>query len=163
MTRVTIEPPSSDPASIDELGPLWAELQRHQLVVATYDGLNHDLEAGWLARRAEYVDALADGGAIIRARQGNVLVGYCAVRLHLGPDSTWSTTGIAQVITLVMAPEARGVGIGRSLLDAAAAIAVAHGADLLELEVMPGNDDARRFYDRSGFEAAEVVLHRRLV
>ena len=162
MVPVTIEQPESDPSSIDELRHLWVELQCHQLEVATYQGLNHDLEAGWSARRTEYADALTAGGALIRARRGDALVGYCALRLHPGPDSTWSTTGIVHVITLVVAPDARGAGIGGDLLDAAAAFAVAHGADVLELEVMPGNENARRLYDRSGFEAAEVVLHRRL-
>ena len=69
----------------------------------------------------------------------------------------------ATVITLSVTESERGGGVGSRLLDAAEAFARSQGADTLALEVMPGNDRARGLYERRGFEAVEVTMHRDLV
>jgi len=51
-----------------------------------------------------------------------------------------------------VAPEARGQGVGRSLLAAAEACATAHGARWMEVETQDINAPACRFYQCSGFE-----------
>ncbi len=50
-----------------------------------------------------------------------------------------------------VAPQARGRGVARRLIDAVARAMAEHGAARLELSVMPDNHRARRTYERSGF------------
>lgn len=57
----------------------------------------------------------------------------------------------AEILTLAVDPAARGQGLGRRLMDAAAAMALAGGATALFLEVAEDNDAARALYGRLGF------------
>lgn len=59
----------------------------------------------------------------------------------------------AEVMTICVAPEARGQGLGRMLLRAAAARAHGAGADRLFLEVAVENASARSLYAKLGFKA----------
>jgi len=62
------------------------------------------------------------------------------------------------VDVLYVRAAARGKGLGRELLRAAAAHAREQGADVVELDVVEDNDGARRFYDRLGFATIERRL-----
>lgn len=59
--------------------------------------------------------------------------------------------GEAEILTIGVDPQARGRGLGRLLLDAAAAHAVAGGAAALFLEVAEDNLPALRLYEICGF------------
>ncbi len=59
--------------------------------------------------------------------------------------------GEAEILTIGVRPEARGQGLGRLLLEAAAAHAAAFGAEALFLEVAEDNRSALRLYETSGF------------
>lgn len=59
--------------------------------------------------------------------------------------------GEAEILTIGVDPAARCRRIGRRLLAAAAATALAAGADSLFLEVAEDNDEALRLYERFGF------------
>ena len=48
--------------------------------------------------------------------------------------------------------EAEGTGVGRALIAYAEGWTRRHGLSLMTLNVFAGNERARRFYDRSGFE-----------
>jgi ribosomal-protein-alanine N-acetyltransferase len=60
----------------------------------------------------------------------------------------------AEILTLAVTPAARRQGIGRALVQAAAAYALGLGARSLFLEVATGNDPALRLYTGLGFTAA---------
>jgi tRNA threonylcarbamoyladenosine biosynthesis protein TsaB len=60
----------------------------------------------------------------------------------------------AEILTIAVAPEARRRGLGRALLDAAAAHAVSLGAQRLFLEVSTANDAALALYRGAGFAQA---------
>lgn len=62
--------------------------------------------------------------------------------------------GEAEVLTLAVDPAARGRGIGRALVEAAAAIAVDKGAEAFFLEVAEDNAPALSLYRSSGFQWA---------
>ena len=62
--------------------------------------------------------------------------------------------GEAVILTIGVRPQARGQGLGRRLLDAAAIHAAALGAEALFLEVAEDNHAALRLYERSGFYLA---------
>lgn len=64
----------------------------------------------------------------------------------------------AEILMLAVLPEARRLGLGRALLDAAVQHAAARGASALFLEVACGNAAARALYAGAGF--AEVGRRR---
>lgn len=63
--------------------------------------------------------------------------------------------GTAELISMWVAPEARGRGVASRLIDAIVAWAAEHGVSDLELSVMPDNTRAGRTYERSGFVATD--------
>ncbi len=56
-----------------------------------------------------------------------------------------------EVLTLAVAPEARRLGVGTRLLEAAMSLAAARGACTAFLEVSDANGAARALYRRAGF------------
>jgi len=62
------------------------------------------------------------------------------------------------VDVLYVRPSARGKGLARELLRAAAEHARDQGAEVVELDVVEQNEGARRFYDRLGFATIERRL-----
>ncbi len=62
------------------------------------------------------------------------------------------------VDVLYVRPSARGNGLARELMRAAADYAREQGADHLELDVLESNEPARRFYERLGFTTVERRL-----
>ncbi len=59
--------------------------------------------------------------------------------------------GEAEVLTLAVAPEARGRGLGAGLMAAALILAGQAGARAMFLEVAADNEPAIRVYDQAGF------------
>lgn len=78
------------------------------------------------------------------AEEAGGLLGYASLLFHEG---TW----IARLYSLAVAPEARGKGLSRALLDAAVEAARARDCAVLRLEVREDNAAARRLYDSAGF------------
>jgi ribosomal-protein-alanine acetyltransferase len=60
--------------------------------------------------------------------------------------------GDAEIMTLAVAPQTQGQGLGRDLLDALRRTAVERGAGRLVLEVRADNAPARALYAAAGFE-----------
>jgi len=57
---------------------------------------------------------------------------------------------------LAVIPEARGQGVGQQMLAFVEREANARGACKITLEVLTGNDTARRSYERFGFAAYKL-------
>lgn len=76
------------------------------------------------------------------------------------PESPAGPASCGEVTVVVVSPQARGRGVGRALLDAAAAAAWLGGAARLELVTLAGEGSAAAFYERLGWQrAAGVVEH----
>lgn len=60
-------------------------------------------------------------------------------------------TTTARIYSIIVAPSARGQGIGRTLLEASEAAARTHGRTRMVLEVREDNDSARTLYHRAGY------------
>ena len=67
---------------------------------------------------------------------------------------------VARITALVVRDDARGEGIGRSLVDAGAALARQAGCDVLELTTALHRTDAQAFYKALGFVASSLCLRR---
>lgn len=63
---------------------------------------------------------------------------------------------VADIMTMAVAPQAQGHGLGRRLLDELVARAIADHAAYLMLEVRADNAPARKLYDSRGFETISV-------
>ena len=74
---------------------------------------------------------------------GTPAAGFTLVRAAPGEE---------ELLLIAVIPEARGQGLGRSLLRYAVEDAEARGADRIFLE-MRANNPARAFYERFGFQA----------
>ncbi len=68
-------------------------------------------------------------------------------------DELMSKSPSAHLEAIVVAPEARGTGLGRRLLERAETAAAARGAQSLSLHVFHGNHRARSLYDSSGYDS----------
>ncbi len=94
---------------------------------------------------------LGEPGFMVAVRDGGV-VGYVVSDTvpNYGRD-------IGHVKDLAVHPDARGMGIGRQLLERALTALVLDGAAVVKLEVREGNDPAQSLYRDVGFEPMRRV------
>ena len=99
-------------------------------------------EEGWDAASLTRLLAMPGAFAFMAEERAEPLRGLVLAR---------AGGGEAEILTIGVDPAMRGLGIGRRLLEAAAAAAIAAGAETLFLEVAEDNADALRLYERFGF------------
>jgi ribosomal protein S18 acetylase RimI-like enzyme len=152
--------------ALDRLRPLWLALHHHhQAVGGERLGPYVDDDASWTARRALYADFLAGGGFALLAERDGALIGYAMVAIKTSVetelDDTWrSGDRVAEIETLVVAPEARGSGAGSALLDAVDVELEAAGIHDVLIAAFVTNTDAIRLYERRGFRPASLHMIR---
>ena len=88
------------------------------------------------------------------AAQDEVLLGYASVTLDF---STWNAAPFAHLDCLYLQPLARSQGIGRRLLEAVVAFARAQGCPEVQWQTPHWNEDAQRFYRRTGAAQSQKV------
>ncbi|WP_172638738.1 GNAT family N-acetyltransferase [Streptomyces tailanensis] len=88
------------------------------------------------------------------AEVAGIVVGY--VRLGL-PSPLACNAHVRQIQGLVVADEARGAGVGRTLLRAAQDEARRRGARRLTLRVLGHNTPARKLYESEGFVVEGIL------
>jgi ribosomal protein S18 acetylase RimI-like enzyme len=86
------------------------------------------------------------------------LVGFVMFGLEGGDYEQTVTRGV--VHNLFVVPERRSEGVGSALLRRAEEDLSAFGADVVSLEAMAANADARRFYERHGYRTHRVELEK---
>ena len=77
----------------------------------------------------------------------------------LGYVVAWFVADQGEIANIAVAPDQRGRGVGRALLDAALGEAAARGIGAVYLEVRDSNQRARELYASRGFE--EIGRRRR--
>jgi GNAT superfamily N-acetyltransferase len=90
---------------------------------------------------------IACGGRVLVAHSGDRIIGLAAL------DRTWHLHRPVdgRLTGLVVAEDARGLGIGKSLLVAAEAVFREWGCARSELSSGAGREAAHRFYEREGY------------
>jgi GNAT superfamily N-acetyltransferase len=98
--------------------------------------------------------APSDDGVLIGAWRGSDLVGYACLYWHFS-----STKAVETVLMndLYVDAGARGAGVGRALIEAAATVARERGAPVLEWSTAPDNAAAQRLYDSTGAERSTWI------
>lgn len=89
-------------------------------------------------------------GTVLLAGQGSHPDGYALV------GTQW---GVSYLHRIAVDPERRGHGVGSDLLRAALGWARGTLSTVMVLNVRPGNEGARRLYEREGFRATGTDLH----
>lgn len=130
---------------------LWRDLAQEQ---RRY-GSHVEVEASAEAIRERLGRRIVEG-TVILAEDDDGIVGFVTARATRGVLSRSSSIGI--VPYLYVAPERRGSGVGTALLDRAEDRLRERGADVVELEVLGANVDARRFYRDRGYHAHRIRL-----
>jgi GNAT superfamily N-acetyltransferase len=139
-----IEPISRQ--QMDALLPMIAAYQRFYEVAEIDEGRNRAFFSRFLTP--------SDDGMLLGAWRDDELVGYACLYWHftsLVPAET------VLLNDLFVAESARGEGVGRALIDAAAEVARERGAHHLEWATAPDNKAAQRLYDSTGAERSEWI------
>ena len=90
-----------------------------------------------------------DDQKILIAENASGVLGLLA--LHVFPVLAYDRD-LAMIMALVITARARGLGVGRQLVDRAAAIGKSLGANRLMVTTHVRRADAHAFYERLGFE-----------
>ena len=135
--QLSVEP--VDQAQFERLLPMIAAYQRFYEVEEIDEARNRALFKRFIAP--------SDDGMLLGAWRGDELTGYACLY--------WSFTSLVPAETVLMNdlfvdPAARGQGIGRTLIEASAAVARKRGAHRLEWMTSPENETAQRLYDSTG-------------
>jgi GNAT superfamily N-acetyltransferase len=96
------------------------------------------------ARRARFTDL------VVAEHEGRVVGAVWYYRDGSGYHERWPV-GWAAFRLLVVAPSARGLGIGRALVEECVRRAEASGCAAIGMHTLPFMQDARRLYERMGF------------
>jgi ribosomal protein S18 acetylase RimI-like enzyme/predicted double-glycine peptidase len=107
----------------------------------TYDRLT-PRSFQWMISRAN--------ASLVVAQREQQLLGYALVLFHQG-------TSLARLYSIAIAPYARGVGLGKLLLDKAEESARAHDCAYLRLEVRADNPAAINLYECSGYRRFALI------
>lgn len=134
-----------------ELGIVgWSDWHPADAVrIARHDGDRGALR--WLFEEAEdsaaVVDASIARGEVLVALDGGETVGHLQL---LAGDGGW------EIANMAVAPQRRGQGVGRALVDAAITAARTGGARRLAVATAAADVGNLRFYQRCGFRLREV-------
>jgi GNAT superfamily N-acetyltransferase len=134
---VGIEPVRQE--QLNRLLPLIAAYQRFYEVEDVDDERNRAFFSRFVAP--------SEDGMLIGVWRGNEPLGYACLY--------WTFTSLvpAEIVLmndLYVVPDARGKGIGRSLIEASAGVARERGAHHLQWVTAPDNETAQRLYDSTG-------------
>jgi len=137
------------PAELDIAPVSAAEYEELLPMIAAYQGF-YEVEDVQTERNHEFFRrflAPSDDGLLLRARSDGRLVGYACLYWHFSSTRACETVLMND---LFVAPEARGEGVGRALIEASLEVARQRGGALLEWQTAPDNHTAQRLYDSTG-------------
>ena len=140
--------------NLDEIGPLWLELNDHHRIYSDHFPPSYQTD-NFERRKRELLEKSSGGELRIdlaKDKDINELVGYCV--------STISKDHIGEVDSIFVEEYCRRMGIGDNLMKRAIAWMREKSVSRIVVEVITGNDDALKFYGRYGFFPRSIVLER---
>lgn len=143
--------------------PLWNALQEHHSsLIPSLGGSapKRELADSWRRRRAKYERWLEDPETFfVVAEEGDRPIGYAFVTIGSGYAAWQTGERLAELQTLSVLPEQRGVGVGAALLEAVWERLAEMGIEDLAITAAKTNVDSHRFYERHGFTQGFVVYY----
>ena len=94
----------------------------------------------------------SEDGLLLGARRDDEFVGYACLYWHF---SSLEACESVLMNDLFVSEDARGVGVGRALIEATAEVARERGVHFVEWSTAPDNHTAQRLYDSTGAERTE--------
>jgi ribosomal protein S18 acetylase RimI-like enzyme len=118
----------------------------------------------WATREARpepLDDALAelsrrDDALVVVGTTEDVVVGYGIARWEPLRDGT----RLGVIDEIYVEPEARGVGVGELVVERLVAFCVDAECLGVDATALPGHRQAKNFFERAGFTARSLVMHR---
>jgi GNAT superfamily N-acetyltransferase len=135
-------------ADLDEMLSLWRALEQIQGAHRLFPMVD-DPESRIASLFREAIADPASSALVIEGSDG--LLGMAIARLTEQGHHSMSDARVAELSRVVVTEEARGRGLGRNLIDAAAAFAKERGATFLTAKLFTGNTAGRAFWERMGF------------
>lgn len=140
---------------VDAIVDLWVDLASDQ----RQHGSHVRAEPSRNAVR-ETVGRQVVTGYVTVARDEDAVAGFVMASIDRCGYDQDVTRGVVNAI--YVRPEFRDDGVGSDLLQAAERTLAEAGADVVALEAMAANEDARRFYRTHGYEPHRVELEKPL-
>jgi ribosomal protein S18 acetylase RimI-like enzyme len=106
----------------------------------------------------EAIESASDDNEVVIAERDGMPVG--CLHILVIKDFFGVSHGHISVLSTTVAAE--GTGVGRALIDFAEDWTRRRGLSLMTLNVFAGNERARRFYDRTGFEVEMMKYAKRV-
>jgi ribosomal protein S18 acetylase RimI-like enzyme len=153
MTDLTIRPATSADARL--LATLAERLASFPLPPWRRPDAIANADAGAMI---EAIEEGNDDSEVVIAERDGVPVGC----LHILVIKDFFGVSHGHVSVLSTTSEAEGTGVGRALISYAEQWTTRRGLSLMTLNVFAGNDRARRFYDRAGFEVEMLKYAKRI-
>jgi GNAT superfamily N-acetyltransferase len=137
------------PADLDVLSTMEAEA-RASIRPARGGAVHLDADgAGWLLR-----DRFSDPTALVLCGLiEDAVIGYAVVSAH---------AAAARIEAIYVEPEARELGVGEELLNAAIRWSSEHGCSTLDAVALPGDRHTKNFFETFGMVARAITVSRRL-
>jgi len=132
------------PEVFEELLPLIGAYQRFYAIEDVDEERNRAFFRRFLAP--------SEDGLLLGARSEGRLVGYACLYWHF---SSLEACECVLMNDLFVDEQARGQGVGRALIEAAAAVARERDVPFVEWSTAPDNETAQRLYDSTGAERTE--------
>jgi GNAT superfamily N-acetyltransferase len=115
------------------------------------------------ARVAPFLDALTefvtrDDATLVIGSIDELVVGYGTAELEALADGT--QLGI--IGDLYVEPDARGIGVGEAIAEQLVAFCVDARCVGIDAFALPGHREAKNFFERAGFTARALVMHKPL-
>ncbi len=139
---------AADPAQIEAVRDVFREYARALGVDLCFQNFESEL-AGLPG------DYSAPRGTLLMARVNAELAGCCALR----PLDNSDYPNACEMKRLFTRPDFRGLGLGRSLVEATLAFAQQAGYDCVLLDTLSDMEAARALYDDLGFEEIPPYYH----
>jgi N-acetylglutamate synthase-like GNAT family acetyltransferase len=99
-----------------------------------------------------------DDASIVVGTIDGVVVGYGTVEIEVLRDST----RLGVIGDLFVEADARDVSVGEEIANALVAFCVQQQVVGVDAFALPGHREAKNFFERSGFTARALVMHKRL-
>ena len=131
---------------IDEIEPLWRELNSHHHEKSK--NFKEHFSSFTFAERSKKLLAV-DELVIFAARKNSELVGYCIAS---------SNNGTGEIDSLYIKPQFRGASLGKLLTESAMLWLSGLNCSQISVSVVDGNEEAIPFYEKFGFKKRFDVL-----